>query len=60
MKKLTILVPEGENNISSITGTFEIFAKANEYRKQQGEKELFSIQLAGTSKKERSIPLLLF
>ena len=51
MKHLTILVPYGENNLSSITGTYEIFKKANEYWKQRGRKELFTIQLAGTSKK---------
>jgi transcriptional regulator GlxA family with amidase domain len=51
MKHLTIIVPEGDNNVSSITGTYEIFRKANEYRKAQGKKELFTIQLAGVSKK---------
>lgn len=50
MKKLTILVPEGDNNISSITGAYEIFTKANGYWKAQGRKEIFSIQLAGISK----------
>ena len=51
MKHLTILVPEGENNLSSITGTYEIFKKANAYWQEQGETELFTIQLAGISKK---------
>lgn len=51
MKHLTILVPEGENNISSITGAFEIFTKANLYWKQLGRKEIFAIQLAGVSDK---------
>ncbi len=51
MKHLTIIVPDGDNNISSITGTYEIFKKANQYRKDQGKKELFTIQLAGISKK---------
>jgi transcriptional regulator GlxA family with amidase domain len=52
MKHMTILVPEGEaNNLSSIVGVYKIFSKANEYRKQQGRKALFNIQLAGTSKK---------
>lgn len=51
MKHLTILVPEGENNLSSITGTYEIFKKANAYWQEQGENELFTIQLAGISKK---------
>lgn len=50
MKHLTILVPDGENNLSSIVGAYKIFTRANEYRKQSGKKELFVIQLAGISK----------
>ncbi len=50
MKHLTIIVPEGENNISSITGAYEIFNKANLFRKQTTGSELFIIQLAGTSR----------
>jgi len=37
--------------MSSITGTYEIFNKANGYWKEQGKKELFTIELAGTSKR---------
>jgi transcriptional regulator GlxA family with amidase domain len=51
MKHLTILVPEGENNLSSIVGTYKIFTRANEYWKKTGRKELFKIELAGISKK---------
>jgi transcriptional regulator GlxA family with amidase domain len=51
MKHLTILVPKGENNLSSIVGSYKIFTRANEYWKKTGKKELFKIQLAGTSKK---------
>lgn len=52
MKHLTILVPNGEgNNLSSIVGAYKIFSKANEYYKQKQDKELFTIQLAGVSKK---------
>lgn len=51
MKHLTILVPQGENNLSSIVGTYKIFTRANAYRKSMGKKEIFSIQLAGISKK---------
>lgn len=51
MKHLTILVPNGENNLSSIVGAYKIFSRANEYRKQTGKKPLFTIQLAGISKK---------
>ena len=51
MKHLTIIVPNGENNLSSITGAYEIFTKANAYRKGTGSKDLFTIQLAGISEK---------
>jgi transcriptional regulator GlxA family with amidase domain len=52
MKHLTILVPGGEgNNLSSIAGAYKIFSKANEYWKANYKKELFTIQLAGVSKK---------
>lgn len=51
MKKLTIIVPNGENNLSSITGAYEIFKKANAYWKENGRRELFDIQLAGVAAK---------
>jgi len=52
MKHLTILVPNGgENNLSSIVGAYKIFSRANQHWKQTGKKELFKIELAGTSKK---------
>ena len=51
MKHLTILVPDGENNLSSIVGTYKIFTRANKYWKETGRRELFKIELAGISKK---------
>jgi transcriptional regulator GlxA family with amidase domain len=51
MKHLTIIVPDGENNLSSIVGTYKIFTRANAYRKENGGKEVFKIELAGISKK---------
>lgn len=51
MKHMTILVPNGENNLSSIVGTYKIFSRANEYWKKTGRKPPFTIQLAGISKK---------
>ncbi|MGN6400384.1 MAG: GlxA family transcriptional regulator [Flavisolibacter sp.] len=52
MKHLTIIVPDGEgNNLSSIVGAYKIFTRANAYRREAGRKELFTIQLAGISKK---------
>ncbi len=47
MKHLTIIVPNGENNLSSIVGSYKILMRANEYWKAQGKKEPFQIQLAG-------------
>ncbi len=49
MKHLTIIVPNGDNNLPSITGAYEIFCRANAYYKANGKKELFKIQLAGIS-----------
>ena len=51
MKHLTIIVPNGDNNLSSISGAYEIFNKANSYWKESGKNELFRIQLAGISEK---------
>jgi transcriptional regulator GlxA family with amidase domain len=54
MKHITILVPDGQSNLSSmacIIGTYEIFMRANEYWKETKKKELFKIELAGISKK---------
>lgn len=51
MKHITIVVPEGENNLSSIVGAYKIFTRANEYCKAAGKKQLYTIQLAGVSKK---------
>ncbi|MDB5060394.1 MAG: AraC family transcriptional regulator [Mucilaginibacter sp.] len=51
MKHITILVPDGPNNLSSIVGSYKILTKANEYWKESGRKELFKIELAGISEK---------
>lgn len=51
MKHLTIIVPDGENNLSSIVGAYKIFTRANAYRTKLGKKEVFKIELAGISKK---------
>ncbi|HEV7783167.1 MAG TPA: helix-turn-helix domain-containing protein [Chitinophagaceae bacterium] len=56
MKHLTIIVPNGENNLSSIAGAYKIFTRANQYwsqtlsEKGSGRKELFRIELAGISR----------
>lgn len=49
MKHLTILVPEGENNLSSIVGAYKIFSRANACRRAAGKADVFKIELAGVS-----------
>lgn len=49
MKHLTILVPDGENNLSSIVGAYKILSRANAYRVEKGGNPLFKIELAGLS-----------
>lgn len=49
MKQLIILVPNGENNLSSIVGPYKIFSRANQLWKKTYGHELFQIQLAGLS-----------
>ncbi|RNL90395.1 helix-turn-helix domain-containing protein [Sinomicrobium pectinilyticum] len=51
MKHLTIVVPEGQDNLSSIIGPYNIFSRANEYRRESGKGDLFTIRLAGISRK---------
>jgi transcriptional regulator GlxA family with amidase domain len=51
MKHLTIIVPDGENNLSSIVGAYKIFTKANAFWQHSHVGEaLFKIELAGISK----------
>jgi transcriptional regulator GlxA family with amidase domain len=50
MKHLTIIVPDGENNLSSIVGAYKIMTRANAYWKDTGRKEVFKVELAGISK----------
>jgi transcriptional regulator GlxA family with amidase domain len=53
MKHITIIVPDGQSNLSTvacIVGAYEIFIRANGYWKEQGKKELFIVELAGVSK----------
>ncbi|ELR71699.1 transcriptional regulator, AraC family [Fulvivirga imtechensis AK7] len=49
MQHLSIIVPNGENNLSSIVGSYKIFSRANAIRKSKGQKERFKIELVGTS-----------
>ncbi|GAB4029686.1 GlxA family transcriptional regulator [Spirosoma gilvum] len=49
MKHITIVVPDGRNNLSSIVGAYELFTEANAYWKAAGRRDLFTIELAGIS-----------
>jgi transcriptional regulator GlxA family with amidase domain len=54
MKHITIIVPDGESDLStvaSIIGAYEIFVRAGEYWKNREKKELYTIELAGVTKK---------
>jgi len=50
MKHLTIVVPNGDNNLSSIVGAYKLFLRANTHWVGLGRNERFKIQLAGISK----------
>jgi transcriptional regulator GlxA family with amidase domain len=47
MKHLTVLVPEGQINLSSVIGSFKIFNRANEYWQNLGRQPVLKVQLAG-------------
>jgi transcriptional regulator GlxA family with amidase domain len=49
MKHITILVPDGENNLSSIVGAYKILTRANDLWKQTHGQGLYTIELAGIS-----------
>ncbi len=46
MKEVIIVVPEGNVNLSSITGSFEILTRANTYWQKMGNKSLIQVRLA--------------
>jgi transcriptional regulator GlxA family with amidase domain len=47
MKQVVIVVPKGKTNLSSITGTFEILTRANDYWQQLGNKPMIEVRIAG-------------
>ncbi len=47
MKQVIIVVPKGKTNLSSITGTFEILTRANDYWQRSGNASRFEVRLAG-------------
>ncbi len=47
MKQVIIVVPKGYANLSSITGSFQILTRANEYWQRMGNKPMMEIRIAG-------------
>ena len=47
MKRVTIVVPKGNVNLSSITGSFEILTRASDYWQKIGNKSMIEIRIAG-------------
>ncbi len=53
MKHLSILVPDEQTNMSTIaciTGTYQVFTEANNYRVKNGGQALFAVTLIGANK----------
>lgn len=50
MKHISILVPEGQNNVSSIVGPYKFFLKANDYWQRQGRNPVFRVQVVGLTR----------
>ncbi len=47
MKQVTIIVPTGSVNLSSITGSYEILTRANMYWQKIGNKSKLEVRIAG-------------
>lgn len=46
MKQVTIVVPTGNVNLSSISGSYEILTRANAYWERIGNKQMFEVRIA--------------
>ena len=58
MKHITILYPEEQcllSTVACIVGAVEVFTKANDYWKKQGNSQKFKIVIAGTSVKQEFV-----
>jgi transcriptional regulator GlxA family with amidase domain len=47
MKQVTIVVPNGKTNLSTITGSLDILTSANAYWQRMGHKSMMEIRIAG-------------
>jgi transcriptional regulator GlxA family with amidase domain len=50
MKKITILIPEGETSLSNIEAAYKMFTKVNEAVEARGDLPLFKVELAGLTR----------
>ena len=58
MKQVTIVVPNGYADLSSIMGSFEILTRANEYWQKIGNRSMIEIRIAGFVTEQKSdVPL---
>ena len=57
MKHLTIIVPDGENNLSSIVGAYKIFSRANAYWKETKKKTTHNRFFRSTDERDASLTL---
>ncbi|WP_300671991.1 helix-turn-helix domain-containing protein [Soonwooa sp.] len=51
MKHISIIVPNGKNNLSSIIGAYKILTRANTIWKEKTKKERYKIEIVGIAKK---------
>lgn len=51
MKHISILVPDGQNNLSSIVGAYKIFTRANAYWKEKEKKNCIKLNWRESPKK---------
>ena len=56
MKQVTIVVPNGYADMSTITGSFEILTTANEHWREMGNPPVIEIRIAGTKASCEKIP----
>jgi transcriptional regulator GlxA family with amidase domain len=47
MKQVVIVVPKGEVNLSSITGSYEILTRANMFWENMGNRSMLEVRIAG-------------
>ncbi|MGN6418009.1 MAG: GlxA family transcriptional regulator [Pseudobacter sp.] len=52
MRSLTIVIPAGQNNISSVVGPYKFFTLANRHYVKQGKAPVFDVKLAGVKEQE--------